>query len=233
MAMSEDRNVLSERDEIELMLPWYVMGTLDAADVARVEAALARDPGLERQFRLIREEFDESLAGNAAIADRPAGKADRLMADVAKLQARRTAPRAAERAAPQPTLWERLTELFALPMGGMRLAGAAAALLIVVQAGVIGTMVLRQSGTYAPASGITEPAPRGTVALVRFVDNVATAAVIELLAAHEMTIVDGPDANGLFTVRIGPDHMGVAERSAQIEALKRRTDVVTVAVPLR
>jgi anti-sigma-K factor RskA len=227
MAMSGDRNVTTEHDEIEMLLPWYVMGRLDAADAARVEAAIARDPSLERQFRLIREEFDESVAGNQAIADRPAAKAERLMADVAKRRAPRVAPRAA------PTLWERLTELFALPMGGMRLAGAAAALLIVVQAGVIGTMALRQAGTYAPASGVTEPALRGTVALVGFVDTVATAAVIELLAAHEMSIVDGPDANGLFTVRIGPDHMSAAERSVKLEALKRRTDVVAVAVLLR
>jgi hypothetical protein len=62
---------------------------------------------------------------------------------------------------------------------------------------------------------------------------VPTATVIEVLAAHQMAIVDGPDANGLFTVRIGPDHMGAAERSARIEALKRRTDVVAVAVLLR
>jgi hypothetical protein len=48
-----------------------------------------------------------------------------------------------------------------------------------------------------------------------------------------MAIVDGPDANGLFTVRIGPDHMSAAERSAKLEALKRRTDVVAVAVLLR
>jgi len=232
MAMSGDRNVTTERDEIEMLLPWYVMGRLDAADVARVEAALARDPSLERQFRLIREEFDESVAGNAAIADRPANTADRLMADVARR--RQPVRRMAPRAAPQPSLWERLGDLFALPqMGGMRLAGAAAALLIVVQAGVIGTMAVRQSGTFAPASGVTEPAPRGTVALVGFVDTAATAAVIELLAAHEMTIVDGPDANGLFTVRIGPDHMDAAERNAKIETLKRRADVVAVAVLLR
>jgi hypothetical protein len=57
--------------------------------------------------------------------------------------------------------------------------------------------------------------------------------VIELLAAHEMTIVDGPDASGLFTVRIGPDHMAEAERNAKLEVLKRRADVVTVAVLLR
>jgi anti-sigma-K factor RskA len=231
MAMSGDRNMFSERDEIELLLPWYVMGRLDAADTARVEAALARDPSLERQFRLIREEFDESVAGNAAIADRPASKADRLMADVAKR--RQPARRPAPRAVPRRGLWERLAELFALPMGGMRLAGAAAALLIVVQAGIIGTLALRQAGTYAPASGITEPAPRGTVALVGFVDSAATAAVIELLAAHEMTIVDGPDASGLFTVRVGPDHMGEAERNAKLEVLKRRADVVAVAVLLR
>jgi anti-sigma factor RsiW len=224
--MSENSNVQSEREEIEMLLPWYVMGRLDRADAARVETCLARDPDLARQFRLIREEFDESVEGNEAIADRPASNADRLLAEVA----RRRAPSA-------PTgrgLWDRLKDLFAMPPGGaLRLAGAAAALLIVVQAGVIGTMLVRQSGSYAPASGGTATATRGTVALVGFVGGATTSAVVDLLAAQGMAILDGPNPSGFFTVQIGPDTMSEAERNAKIEVLKSRGDVVAVAILLR
>ena len=76
------------------------------------------------QFQLIREEYDQSVHGNAAIADRPARNADRLLAEVA----RRRTPRVAT----APSLWDRLTEFFAMPpVGAVRWAGAAAALLIV------------------------------------------------------------------------------------------------------
>ena len=34
------------REDIELLLPWYVNGTLDAADVAKVEDYLARHPDM-------------------------------------------------------------------------------------------------------------------------------------------------------------------------------------------
>jgi anti-sigma factor RsiW len=226
MAMSENPNALSEREEIEKLLPWYVMGRLDDADAARVERCLARDPELEKQFRLIRDEHDQSLRGNEAIADRPARNVDRLLADVA----RRRAPRVAA----APSLWDRLQEFFALPpLGAVRWAGAAAALLIVVQAGVIGTMVMRQPGSYAPASGSVATAERGTVALVGFVGGATASAVVDLLAAHGMSILDGPNATGLFTVQIGPATMSEAERDAKIDALRSRGDVVAVAILLR
>jgi anti-sigma factor RsiW len=226
MAMSDNPNALSEREEIEKLLPWYVMGRLDGADAARVEACLARDPDLAKQFRLIRDEHDQSVHGNEAIADRPARNADRLLAEVA----RRRAPRVAT----APSLWERLQEFFALPpVGAVRWAGAAAALLIVVQAGIIGTMAVRQPGSYAPASGGVATTERGTVALVGFAGDATTSAVVDLLAAHGMTILDGPNASGLFTVQIGPATMSKVERNAKIEVLKSRGDVVAVAILLR
>jgi anti-sigma-K factor RskA len=226
MAMSEKPSTLSEREEIELLLPWYVMGRLDQADAAKVETALARDPSLERQFQLIREEHDQSAHGNEAIPDRPASKADRLMRDLA----RRQAPRAAS----TPSVWDRLTDFFALPeLGAVRWAAAAAALVIVLQAGVISTLTLRQSGGYLPASGETVTGDRGTVALVGFVGGATTQAVIDLLAGHDMAILDGPNASGAFTVRIGPQTMSEAERDAKIEALRGRGDVVAVVIVLR
>jgi anti-sigma factor RsiW len=231
MAMSENPNAMSERDEIEMLLPWYVMGRLDHADAARVEACLARDPDLAKQFRLIRDEHDQSVTGNEAIAERSARNADRLLADVA----RRRAPRAAApRVAAAPSLWERLQEFFALPpVGAVRWAGAAAALLIVVQAGIIGTMVVRQPESYAPASGSAPTSERGTVALVGFVGGATASAVVDLLAAHGMSILDGPNASGFFTVQIGPATMSETERNAKIDVLKSRGDIVAVVLLLR
>src|SRR5262245_43945205 len=144
--MSEDLNVHCERQEIEMLLPWYVMGRLDRDDVERVEAYLARDEGLQRQLQLIREEHEQSTRGNEAIASRPACNVDRLRAAVAWHRAPRPST---------PDLWDRIRDFFAMPSAGaMRWAGAAAALVIVVQAGIIATMIARQPGeTYAPASG--------------------------------------------------------------------------------
>jgi hypothetical protein len=227
----QDPGALSEREEIELLLPWYVMGRLDRADAARVEACLAQDADLARQLELIRAEQDQSLAGNAAIAERPASNVNRLMADVAK---RRVARAPAAR-----PLWDRMRDLFALPeTGTMRWAAAAAAVLIVVQAGAIGTMLVRQTDSYLPASGgspagAPTTATPGTVALVGFVGGATTSAVVELLAAQDMSIVDGPNASGFFTVRIGPGDMSAAERAAKLDLLKRRGDIVAEIILLR
>jgi hypothetical protein len=103
---------------------------------------------------------------------------------------------------------------------------------IVVQAGIIVTMV-QHPASYAPASGSTPTVARGTVALVGFAAGATTSAVVDLLAAHGMTILDGPSPSGLFTVQIGPATMSEAERNAKIEFLKSRGDIVAAAIPLR
>ena len=43
-----------EREEIEMLLPWYVTGRLDRADRARVEGYLARHPDVAAQLDLVR-----------------------------------------------------------------------------------------------------------------------------------------------------------------------------------
>jgi anti-sigma factor RsiW len=44
-------------NEIELMLPWYAVGALNARDAKSVEAALARDPRLATRYAEIEEEY--------------------------------------------------------------------------------------------------------------------------------------------------------------------------------
>ena len=45
-----------ERQELSLLLPWYANGTLDAEDSRRIEAALAEDEELAREFDLVLED---------------------------------------------------------------------------------------------------------------------------------------------------------------------------------
>src|ERR1700758_1525265 len=50
--------------EVELLLPWYAAGRLNARDARRVEEALIRDPALARQYAVIREEYAGTIALN-------------------------------------------------------------------------------------------------------------------------------------------------------------------------
>ena len=66
--MTDTPQTLSERDEIEMLLPWYVTGRLDAPDHVRVEAWLKRDPSLARQLDHIADDRAQSVLSNEALA---------------------------------------------------------------------------------------------------------------------------------------------------------------------
>ncbi len=50
--------------EIEALLPWYSVGALGARDMRRIDIAVARDPGLAKQYAAIRREHAETLRLN-------------------------------------------------------------------------------------------------------------------------------------------------------------------------
>src|SRR5262245_28734532 len=78
--MSEDETAFSEREEIEMLLPWYVGGTLDATDRDRVERYLAQHPDVRRQLDLIGEERHVTIMANEALPAAPPGAFERLLA---------------------------------------------------------------------------------------------------------------------------------------------------------
>src|ERR1700744_2325854 len=59
--------VEQEPGEIELLLPWYAAGTLNARDTRKVEEALAHDPELARQYAVIREEYAGTIDLNESL----------------------------------------------------------------------------------------------------------------------------------------------------------------------
>ncbi len=108
MAMTETHTPRDEREEIEMMLPWYVAGTLDRAETRRVEAYLRDHPELQDHLNLVREEMEETIGVNESLGTPSPGALDRLMERVDG-----EARPAAQTAGPKPGLVQWLIDAWA------------------------------------------------------------------------------------------------------------------------
>ncbi len=213
-----------ERDEMEMLLPWYAAGTLGTAETARVEAWLAAHPEAQKAVALIREELDETIAANEHLGVPNPGAREKLMQAIA--------------AEPDPAasvtgIWRRVTALVAglAPAGmspGMALAGAAAGLVILLQSAALGMLLLgAQVGGMRLASGEDGGAAAGTFVIVRFADDAKASDIAALLRPMRATIVDGPKPGAVFKIRVGPRVLTNAERTAIMDKLRSRRDIVS------
>jgi anti-sigma-K factor RskA len=85
---------MSERHEIEALLPWYAAGTLSRGDADRVEQALAGDRELARRYDLVREELAETIHLNETLGAPSARAMEKLFAAIDAEEARAAAPKA-------------------------------------------------------------------------------------------------------------------------------------------
>src|SRR6201997_1952278 len=132
-----------ERHEIEALLPWHAAGTLSRRDAERVEQALAGDRELARRYDLVREELSETIHLNESLGAPSARAMEKLFAAIDAESAYKRKPGLAL------DLRTRVTEFFAgFGPRTLAYASAAAALVILLQAGVIGNMVLKGDGGY-------------------------------------------------------------------------------------
>jgi hypothetical protein len=218
--------------DVELLLPWHAAGTLNARDVRRVEDALARDPELARQYAVIREEYAETIALNEGLGA-PSGHS------MQKLFSAIDAEPVRERSA-SPSLSSRFSSFFAsLSPRTLAWSASIAALALIVQAGVIGTVLLRSPATYQTASlSLDEPITRtlsreGTPprALVRFVPDARMSDITALLNQYQASIVGGA-SGGLIRLQFGDRTMTHEEVSALLRKLQGEKIVnMAVATP--
>jgi hypothetical protein len=171
------------------------------------------------QLDLVRAERESAAAGNAIYASRPARSFDRVAAMIGKT------PAQPARAARSPLHW--IKRLFALPSSpALGFVGAAAAIVILLQAATIGTLVVTHYPGIFTSAGGPGTVDAGTTVFVRFADDASAAAIADALSALGVKIIDGPRGGKLFTVRIGPKTMGESDRERMIAALKARSDVI-------
>ncbi|TDR90449.1 hypothetical protein [Enterovirga rhinocerotis] len=225
-------------DDIELLLPWYAAGTATPDEAARVEAALSRDPALAEKLALTREEMGEAVAfADAMPAPSPRAR-DRVFDRIAAMEEARPPGlaglgRAVSGRVRDSGFLDRLAGL----LGGftprsLALAGTAAALVIALQAGIIGTMITSGPGTYGTASGPSEARIEdGTYALVSFTPQATMSRIQAVLGEMGASIADGPRAGGLYRVRIAAKRVSGEERDRLIAKLREAKDVVAMAAP--
>jgi anti-sigma factor RsiW len=204
MAMS--KKMLEEPSEIEMLLPWHAAGTLNARDARRVDEALARDPELAKQYAVIREEYSETIHLNESLGA-PSARAMQKLFDAIDGEPVRK---------PSVTsgIATRIAAFFSsLSPRTVAWSAGAAALALLLQAGVIGAVLMNAQrptqfetaslnmNERAPITrelGAAMPAPR---ALVRFKSEAKMADINALLDNYQASITGG--ANGLFRLQFG------------------------------
>jgi anti-sigma factor RsiW len=213
-----------EPSETELLLPWYAAGTLDRRDAARVEAALADDPELARRYAAVREELGQTIHLNETLGAPP----PRAMTDLfAKIDAE-----PARVPATAGSLAGRIREFFAaLSPRTLAWSAGAAALAILLQAGVIaGFMINKNGGGYQTASAPAQVSAQGSYALIRFNPQASAADIAGFLERNRLSIVSGPTAGGLYRVRIADTKLQRAELAGIADKLQNDKVVAFVAV---
>lgn len=210
---------LHEREEIEAMLPWFAAGTLNRRDAARVEAALKSDAELSQRFELVREELGETIRLNEDLGA-PSSRALKSLFE--KIDAE--APR---RQAVSFNLVGRISEFVAsFSPRTLAYAGAVAALALVLQAGVITSLVTdRGDASYKTVS--VDPG-QGAFALVRFAPNATAADITKFLEDNKAVVVDGPKA-GMYRIRLAVTGMPKEELARIIKQMQDNKSVSVVA----
>lgn len=181
-------------EEIEALLPWHAAGTLNARDARRVDEALARDPALARQYAVIQDEYAETILLNESLGAPSARAMQKLFAAIDAEPARKPAPAASVSAG--------IMRFFAsLSPRTLAYAAAAGAIALLLQAGVIGTVLVKQpGGAYQTAS--SSQGQTGVTALVRFTPDARLSDITQLLDSYGASVVSGPKA-GMFRIQFG------------------------------
>jgi anti-sigma factor RsiW len=226
------------QSDIEELLPWHAAGTLSPREAADVEAAMSRDPELMRRYMLACEEMAATVELNESLGQPSPRAMQRLFAAIDAEGGHKVARSAG--------IVGRIGEFIAsLTPRQLAFSAAAAAVAILLQAGLIGSMVIgeRSQSAYRLASA-EKVTPASGYALVRFAQTASAGEISSLLAANRATIVDGPRPGGLYRVRIAAleqdntTYRGVGKpptetehRDQVIANLRSANSIVQFAVP--
>jgi hypothetical protein len=229
MMATSKKMLEQEPSEIEMLLPWHAAGTLDARDARRVDEALARDPVLARQYAVIRQEYAETIDLNESLGAPSARAMQKLFAAIDGEPVRKPSV--------SFNFSTRIAGFFArLSPRALAWSASLGALALLLQAGVIGAMLLKnQNATFQTASlSSREPITRdlGPVAppraLVRFAPDARVADITALLDNYQASIIDGAKG-GLFRLQFGDRAMGRGEFAGLIRRLQNEK-IVSLAV---
>lgn len=174
-------------NEAELLLPFYVNGTLGEKEARQVEAWLSENTEAASHLTRVTEEMSLTRADAETRGMPPRRVFDNLMAEIG------AAPDRAGRVSLAEKIWAMLSPRYAL-------AGAAA--LCAVLALESGYLVYssQQAPTQFQTATSGSEAFVGPSAMVVFAPDAGMDAIATRLSDLDLTIVDGPKPRGIFIV---------------------------------
>jgi len=213
-----------EHEDIELLLPWHAAGTLSRRDAARVEQALANDNELASRYELVREELGEAIRLNESLGAPSARAMQTLFAKIDAEPVRK----------PKVSLnlgaW--LTDFVAgFSPRTLAYGATAAALAIVLQAGILAGVFVKEQGI-APqlaSHGEVTQVEGGSYVLVRFNPQANAGDITKFLLDNKATIIGGPAA-GMFRLRVAETQLTQVELGAIVKRMAQ-DKVVGFTVP--
>ncbi|QIE45544.1 hypothetical protein G5B38_08430 [Pseudohalocynthiibacter aestuariivivens] len=191
-------STLSEREkqEVSLLLPWYANGTLNSEDSRKVEAALAQDDALAREFDLV---LEDQMAVVELVSEEevPVSMAERFKAAL-NAEQDEPATSARPREAGESLINRIISVLF--PARPRAYAVVAAVFILFAPAVVIYSIVVgnHQTGQYQTASGEEETILGKTRTLVKFNSDAVWTDIDAFLSENRGQIVKGPTPDGLY-----------------------------------
>ena len=210
--------------DVEELLPWHAAGTLSRSDARRVEDALAHDPELARRYALVREELGETIHLNETLGAPSAHAMEKLFAKIDAEPARKPAV--------SLNLGARVAEFFAsFSPRTLAYAGGAAVLAILMQAGFIAGVMIKETKTtgYETASAPSTDPGIGAFTLIRFAPQATQDDVTKFLTANKLSIASGPMAGGLYKVRVAVTGLPKAELATIVKKLQADKVVTFIA----
>lgn len=230
--MAMKKMLEQEPSETEMLLPWHAAGTLNARDAKRVEEALARDPGLAKQYAAIQEEYTETIDLNESLGTPSARAMQKLFAAIDGEPPRKPSM--------SLNISARITGFLArLSPRTLAWSAGLGALALLLQAGVIGAVLVKnqQQASFRTASlSENEPITRSVGpeapprALVRFAPEARVADITALLDSYHASIIDTP--GGLFRLQFGNRAMSKQEVAGLMSKLQGEKIVaLAVATP--
>ena len=212
-------------NDIEELLPWHAAGTLNRRDSQRVEAALANDPELARRYALVRDELGETIVLNETLGAPSAHAMEKLFAKIDAEPARKPSQ--------SFNLSARVTSFFAsLTPRTLAYAGGAAVFAILLQAGIIASVLVKENsrpGGYVTASAPSTDPGIGAFTLIRFSPQATQDDVTKFLEANKLSIVAGPMAGGLYKVRVAVTGLPKEELATIVKKLQDNKAVAFIA----
>ncbi|MER8947860.1 anti-sigma factor [Mesorhizobium sp. M0185] len=182
---------MSRRDEMEMLLPFYLNGSLEGTELEAIEEWLASDPAAMAALGEAEAEFSGTAAANEAI---------RTPADALSRFAKALDAEAGPSRAPAASSWlaQAWSRFMAVPAG---VAWAAAAVLLALVVAQSFVQTGNRGGDFEIA-GSEDDLAKMPFALVKFKPDAKLSDIIAFLDQNQLKIAGGPTADGVFRVGV-------------------------------